>query len=480
VPLAGVDTLAATQTSETFAVSCFGSDESGVRDYDVQVSIGGGPWHDWLTDSAATSASYAGADGYAFAFRVRARDAHGNLSPWIASTAPSTTLVDLPDGVAPPVGARFAGIAPVRLLDSRAANGVSGAFTSGAARTFIVAGRGGVPAGATAVTGTFTVVGQTSAGYGSLGPSTATIGNSSTLNLPVGDIRAVGVTVKLGAGGTLAAMWTGAGGSRAHFVFDASGYFVAGTTGATFVPLAPARFLDTRISNGLAGQFVNDAPRSFQVSGRGGVPAGAVAVTGNLTVVSPTSAGLLFVGPSIPAPLAVSTLNTPKSDIRAASVTVKLDGTGQLAIVWKGALGSKAHVLFDVTGYFTAAGSGKTFFSIEPARLLDSRFANGLSGPFIRGVGRSFQTTGRGSIPVNAAAITGGVTVVTPTAAGYVVVGPAGVALGPASNVNLPRGDIRANGLTVQTGAGGALSGVFNGAAGSSANVILDATGYFR
>jgi hypothetical protein len=398
----------------------------------------------------------------------------------MAATAPSATLVDLPTGTAPAAGARFFGIAPVRLLDSRAGNGVTGHFTSGAARTFAVAGRGGIPAGATAVTGTFTVVDQTSRGYASLGPSSATVGSSSIVNTPVRDIRAVGVTVKLAANGTLAAMWTGAGGSRADFLFDASGYFVAGASGATYVPLAPARFLDTRSGNGLTGAFSTAAPRNFQVSGRGGVPAGAVAVTGNLTVVTPTSAGFLFVGPTVAAPFTVSSLNTPRADIRAASVTVKLDGAGRLGVVWKGAAGSKAHILFDVTGYFTAAGSGRTYFPIDPARLLDSRVANGLNGPFTRGVVRSFQTTGRGSIPVNAAAVTGGVTVVTPTTAGYLAVGPTGTPLGATSNLNLPRADIRANGLTVQTGAGGALSAVYQGAAGASANVIFDATGYFR
>ena len=42
--------------------------------------------------------------------------------------------------------------------------------------------------------------------------------------------------------------------------------------GATYVPLAPIRLLDTRTGNGVSGPFVIGTPRTFQVTGRGGVP----------------------------------------------------------------------------------------------------------------------------------------------------------------------------------------------------------------
>ena len=572
-PLAGVKAFVPSQTAETFTVSWVGSDESGVRDYDVQVSVHGGPWHDWLVDTTATSASYTGADTYGFAFRARARDTHGNVSAWdvasvyqshvslapggfgkvVASSvnirsgagtakpivttaaagtilaitsgpvsadghtwfevslpivewapvggvrknvwvaasnssstyvaavgAPNATVVDLPASVAPAVGARFVGINPARLLDTRFGVGLAGPFSSGAARTFPVAGRGGVPSDAVAVTGTVTVVGQTSAGYVSLGPSAATVARSSVVNAPVGDVRASGVTVKLGAGGSLAGLWSGAGGSKAGLIFDVSGYFVAGATGSTYVPLTPARILDTRTGSGLAGQFTSDAPRSFAVRGRGGVPAGAVAVTGNLTVVGPTSGGYLYVGPVAASTPPSSSLNVLKGDTRAASVTVKLDGSGRLGIVWKGSAGAKANVLFDVTGYFVNSSAGATFYPLDAARVLDTRVANGLSGPFPRNVVRTFQATARGTIPVNAVALTGGATVVLPSVSGWLIVGPSGTALGATSTINLPKGDIRANGLTVRVGAGGGLGAVFQGPSGASANVIFDATGYFR
>jgi spore germination protein YaaH len=570
-PLAGVRALAATQAAETFWVSWVGADESGISDYDVQVSIDGGAWLDWASHVTATSLPYSGASGHGAAFRVRARDTHGNVSPWdvtsvytltptlavggfgsvVASTlnvrsAPDTsatlvttvgtgTLLAITGGpvaadgftwfeVSVPVtewgpvaglqrnvwvatssasatfvraarapnatqvqaglshaaGARFVGLAPTRVVDTRTGLGLSGPLVSGAARTFALAGRGGVAAIAVAVTGTVTVTGQTSPGFLSIGPFAATLSRSSVINTPVGDTRAVGFTVALSHSGPVAAMWTGTGGSRANVIVDVTGYFVPGTSGSTFVPLTPARLVDTRDGTGLSGPMVTGVPRTFAVTGRGGVPAGATAVTGNLAAVVPGSAGYITLGPSVAANPATSSLNTPRGDTRAASVTLPLDASGRLALVWKGAPGSRTNVIFDVTGYFVGNGSGSTFYGIDASRVLDTRVANGLSGAFGARVARALQATGRGAVPLDAVAVTGALAVIRPTGAGWLIVGPGGSPLGSTSSMNLPAGDIRANGFTSRIGGSGVLSMVFFGPKGSSANVILDVTGYFR
>ena len=408
---------------------------------------------------------------------------------WVATSSPTETFVQAArapnaTGVSPAaskaVGARFSGLPPARVLDTRTGLGLSGPFTSGAARTFALAGRGGVPANAVAVSGTVTVTGQTSAGYLSLGPFAATLSRSSVVNVPVGDARAAGFTVALNGSGPVAAMWTGAGGSKAHVIVDVTGYFVGGASGSTFVPLTPARLLDTRTGNGLTGLMATGVPRSFQVTGRGGVPAGAKAVTGNLVAVAPNSGGYLALAPGVSATPATSSLNVPRGDVRAASVTLPLDAAGRLGVVWNGTPGSKSHVIFDVTGYFVGDGSGATFFGIDASRVLDSRVANGLAGAFGTNVVRALQATGRGAVPLDAVAVTGSLTVVGPTGAGWVIVGPGGSPLGSTSSINVPRGDIRANGFTSRTGGSGVLSMAYVGPKGTAANVILDVTGYFR
>ena len=99
-------------------------------------------------------------------------------------------------------------------------------------------------------------------------------------------------------------------------------------------------------------------PRSFQVTGNGGVPANATAVTGNLTVTGSTGAGYLSLGPTVSATPDASTLNFPKGDTRANNVTVRLGPGGKLGAVYAGVAGTTAQVVFDVTGYFTPDALG--------------------------------------------------------------------------------------------------------------------------
>jgi hypothetical protein len=120
--------------------------------------------------------------------------------------------------------------------------------------------------------------------------------------------------------------------------------------GATFVPLTPARLLDSRFGNGLSGKFNAGVPRTFQVTGRGGVPANATAVTGNLTATNQTQAGFVFLGPDPVASPTSSTLNFPLGDTRANGVTVALSLTGSLSATF--GYGGSTDLIFDVTGYF--------------------------------------------------------------------------------------------------------------------------------
>ena len=55
-----------------------------------------------------------------------------------------------------------------------------------------------------------------------------------------------------------------------------------------------------------------------------------------------------------------------------------------------------------------------------------------------------------------------------------------GVPLGATSTINIPKGDIRANGVALKVGSGGSLAGVYQGASGAAAHVIFDITGYYR
>jgi serine protease inhibitor ecotin len=374
-------------------------------------------------------------------------------------------------------------LSPTRILDTRNGIGLSGAFSSHVARTFGVAGQGGVPINATAVTGNLTVTQQTSLGYLYIGPNAMNNPTSSTLNFPLGDDRADGVTVALGDEGTLSVTYVApTSGSTTHVVFDVTGYFAPELTGAKYVPLAPARILDSRDgTGGLSGPFSSHVARTFGITGHGGVPAGATAVTGNLTVTGQSSLGYLYMGPNAMNNPTSSTLNFPLNDDRANAVTVALDGSGQLSITYVAAPGASAQVIFDVTGYFTPDSTGATYVALTPARVLDSRdgYWIGLSGASGSHVARTFTVSGHGGVPSNAIAVTGNLTVTGQTALGYLYVGPNAMDDPTSSTLNFPLGDDRANAVTVALGAGGTLSVTYVAVPGATAQVIFDVTGYF-
>ena len=81
-PVAGIATLPERERDEGFRVAWTADDESAIGRYDVQVSVNGGGWRGWLAGTRASSAIYLGANGRTYAFRVRATDAHGNVSAW--------------------------------------------------------------------------------------------------------------------------------------------------------------------------------------------------------------------------------------------------------------------------------------------------------------------------------------------------------------------------------------------------------------
>ncbi len=372
-------------------------------------------------------------------------------------------------------------LTPTRILDTRFGIGLSSVFTTNSARIFQVAGTGGVPANATAVTGNLTVTAQTSRGYLTIGPDPTNYPATSTLNFPVGDDRANAVTVALGSGGTLSVTYVSPNhGTTAHVIFDVTGYFVPDTSGATYAAVTPARLLDSRYGTGLSGPFASHVARAFQVTGRGGVPANATAVTGNLTVTGQTSNGYLFIGPNATNDPTSSTLNFPVGDDRANGVTVALGSGGKLGVTFVApSSGPIAHVIFDVTGYFVPDTSGARYVPLTPSRLLDSRTGTGLSGPFGSHAARTFGVAGQGGVPANATAVTGNLTVTSQTSNGYLYIGPNATNDPTSSTLNFPVGDDRANGVTVALG-GGNLSVTFVAPnSGPIAQVIFDGTGYF-
>ena len=73
--------------------------------------------------------------------------------------------------------------------------------------------------------GNVTVVNQTKAGFVSVTPTSQANPTTSTINFPIGDIRANGMTVKIGAAGKLFAVYKSVAGGTTHLIYDVFGYY---------------------------------------------------------------------------------------------------------------------------------------------------------------------------------------------------------------------------------------------------------------
>jgi hypothetical protein len=382
-------------------------------------------------------------------------------------------------------GSVFVPIAPVRLLDSRFNVGTTGPFTSSVPKSVDIAGRGGIPNDAVAITGNLTVAGQQQAGYASLTPLPTANPATSTINFPLGDNRANNITSPLSNAGGVSLTYKASAGKRTHFILDVTGYFLnrEPATSNTYTVLAPVRVLDTRSNKGLTGRFQANVNRTFQVAGVLGIPANAKAITGNLTVANQTHAGFVTLATDPPpANPTTSTLNFPLGDARANGVTVKLSAAGKLSAVYKAPPGNTTHLILDVTGYYLQDLAGARFVALTPGRRMDTRFPApraGLTGAFSANVARTLVIEPYQGVPANATAITGNLTVVGQTRAGYVSMTQTATNTPATSTINFPLGDTRANGVTGPLSGPGSVGLVYVSSGGLT-HLILDVTGYFR
>jgi hypothetical protein len=121
-----------------------------------------------------------------------------------------------------------------------------------------------------------------------------------------------------------------------------------------FFTLAPCRVVDTRRPNDpLGGPILAAASaRIFDLDGVCGLPAGAKAVSVNLTVVGPANPGYLTLYPADGLRPLASNLNFSAGQIRAnnAMLVLATDGSGRLT-VFNGS-GGTAHFILDINGYY--------------------------------------------------------------------------------------------------------------------------------
>jgi PKD repeat protein len=243
-----------------------------------------------------------------------------------------------------------------------------------------------------------------------------------------------------------------------------------------FVPLAPARILDTRLGLGVSGRVPPGGSIDVAVAGHGGVPAaGAVAVALNVTLVDATGPGFVQVFPTgRGAQGASSNLNIElRGQTIPNSVVIPIGENGRVTIFTQGG----GHLVADVSGYFEAAteSSAGRYIGVSPRRIVDTR--SQAPGKLPPGGTMRVVLAGQGVPFPGPSAVVVNVTATEATGPGYVQVLPTGSAtpIGASSNLNLRPGQTVPNQVIVPLGTDGSIT-VFSEA---GTHVIVDLFGYF-
>lgn len=377
----------------------------------------------------------------------------------ISLVAPSA-----PASAAAPGG--FTGVNPVRVLDTRVA-GQGPCLLPGATRDVIVAGIGGIPADAAGIAFNVTVVGAGLPGYLTAWPHGSARPLASTVNYAPGAVTPNNAVLAVGAQQRIDLF---ANQGCPHVVVDVVGWFAPGTPAVGgFHGTTPTRLVDTRTTGGCI-----TTPRALAVAGVAGVPADASSVALNVTVTDANLPGYVAAWPSGASMPTASTVNFGAGEVRANMTVARIGALGAVNIA---ASGGCPHVVIDVVGWFSGGASiaAGGIGAVTPYRVLDTRSATNAEG-CLRGY-RAFTVAGvpGSGVPYDADSVLLNVTVVDPSAPGYLTVFPDLATPPTASNLNFVRGQTVANGVWVKVNASNHRVTLF--ASGGCPHVVVDIVG---
>lgn len=373
---------------------------------------------------------------------------------------------DTADGVVP--------VAPVRLVDSWSGSQP----TTG--RCVAVSGAG-VPADANGVVVNVTVTGVTSGGNVVVFPDDGTSAPkpplASTVNLEAGQDVSNASWVQVGGNGRICWAAQGSGGLRT--ILDVSGY----TTAGSGVQLqAPKRLLDTRAAThvgDLGAPLPANTLATVQVAGTAGVPANAIAVVLNVTVVDPAGYGNIQVFPSSGSRPTASTLNYAPGMTKANVAVVGIGSEGKIALYSEIIGATPVQVVLDVEGYVTA---GSAYHPVTPQRLLDTRTSTTIPA-LTAGKVAPLDVRMAAKLPAGATGVVLNVTAVGPTTVGNLRVYPDADGNGRTpppwvSAISYVVGRDIAGLVTVALPADGKIDLYSDQLTGGRTNVLVDIVGY--
>ncbi len=231
---------------------------------------------------------------------------------------------------------------PARILDTRTAGG-GGPVTAARERTLVVAGHGGVPAaGVSSVVMTLTALNATAPAYVEVYPTGSRPARpTSNTDLVPGQVVAALVTSPLGSNGSVQLLVNQ---GSVDLVADVLGYY--SSAGSRYVPLAPRRVLDTRMSSPVSSA----SDRNVPIAGLNGVPSAATGVVVNTTGVNASQTLNLEVYPTGAKPSPRTSVLNQQDAMSVADLVMMPLGGGAVSL---SASNGRTDVVLDVMGYLT-------------------------------------------------------------------------------------------------------------------------------
>jgi GH25 family lysozyme M1 (1,4-beta-N-acetylmuramidase) len=363
----------------------------------------------------------------------------------------------------------YAATAPVRVLDTRNAIGVTTRTPLGAHTSVTLDLSGRLPATATAAVLNVTGI-ATAATYVTVWPSGALRPNASNLNLVARDIRPNLVTVQVGPDRKVQ-LYNNSGST--HLLADLAGWYATDAAGL-HTARSPQRVLDTRWGVGAPKRPLGSTGRvTLDLSAA--VPASATAVTLNLTGAGASRSTFVSAWPTGQTRPNVSNLNIAGANPTSNLVTVAL-GANRSVDLFNNS--GTVNLLADLAGYY-APDAGSRFVALSPMRVLDTR-NSATHWVAATGGGSAVALGMLGPVPSGATGAILNLTGVSPSTSTFVTAYPkttAAPARPGASNLNLVRGQILPNLSSVALGPEADVW-LFNNA--GTVGLIADLAGYFR
>ncbi len=394
-------------------------------------------------------------------------DVKVSLVGWLSSNGPDPTRLPpfLQVATSAVRAPGFQAVPPVRVLDTRASIGSPVAGPLGAGQTLVLDLSDHLTDYSTAVVLNVTATGPSAAGFLTVYPCDEPLPTASHLNYVGGQTVPNLVTVPIAGDGTICIFTQ----STTQVIADLAGTYEYGGGEATH-PIAPTRIMDSRIGTGIAaGKISGGTPTNLLVAGPGrAVPAGASAVTMNVTVNDADGGGFVTVYPCGTEPPVVSNLNYVAGETVPNLVTVKLSTDGSVCFLSVAA----THLLVDVASWFGAGNEG--FQSLTPRRVLDTRAAIGVSTSSRLEPGGVIVLPISSVLPGPGTAALLNITVTGPDSSGFVTAYPCDQERPTTSNLNYVAGKTVPNLVSVKMSEAGTVC-LFSQ---SRSHLIADLAGY--